>query len=140
MSNQAPKLRDHVGMLQDAFAELLTTMFQSINWINANATLPQDNPNPNDPKQASFDQIPLQAQQVINRVKEIDALIDEANSQTCIGKEIDDIKAAIQEQSDEYDRQVGELSSKCEEAEKWLQRIHQMLDVIAKNTPWIRSQ
>ena len=86
-----------------------------------------------------MENLPEYAEQIIRKVKEIDAIIDEANKETCIGKNINEIVESIEQKSEEYDQEVNELTVYCDEAEIWLKRIKEMLNVIADNTPWIQQ-
>lgn len=126
---------DHVGELQKEFDELLTLMFTTISNIQRDAAAPSSS---NDSNQIKFDQLPQLADQIVEKTKKIDSIIDQANEKTCIGKDIQDIKVIFNKQAESYEKEVIELGESCEEAEKWLKRIHQMLGVIAQNTPWMK--
>ena len=130
--NNQTKLRDHVGLLQDSFGELLETMFSTIRVIQIDS-------DGNQPVNTKMENLPEYAEQIIRKVKEIDAIIDEANKETCIGKNINEIVESIEQKSEEYDQEVNELTVYCDEAEIWLKRIKEMLNVIADNTPWIQQ-
>ncbi|EAX94763.1 hypothetical protein TVAG_346260 [Trichomonas vaginalis G3] len=130
----APKLRDHVGLLQEGFEGLLTTIFRTIENIQRDACLaPGTNEN-----QLKFENLPQIAEEIVKRVKYIDALIDEADKETCIGKDEKEILQSLNDKNLEYEQDVESLSQNCEQAEKWLGRIRQMLDVIASNT-WMHQ-
>ncbi|KAK8894859.1 hypothetical protein M9Y10_023299 [Tritrichomonas musculus] len=126
---------DHVGMLQEAFADLLNTMFTTISNIQRDAASSNSG---NDPNQIKFDQLPQLADQIVKKTKNIDNIIDQANDETCIGKDIQEIKDTLSQKAESYENDVKDLDESCAEAEKWLGRIRQMLDVIAANTPWMQ--
>ena len=128
-----PKLRDHVGLLQDQFELLLTTMFNSISNIQRDAAA---DPGTNE-QQLKFESLPQTAEEIVKRVKNIDALIDEANCETCIGKDEAEILESLQQKSQEYEDEVASLKEYCDEAKEWLDRIREMLKIIAENTPWM---
>lgn len=128
-----PLLKDHVGLLQDSFENLLRAMFESIGNIQRNA-----NSNPSQDQDFTFDKLPSIAEDIVYKVKQIDMLIDQANEQTCIGQDITEIQQSLREKSAEYEKDVASLKDRCDQAEKWLERIRQMLDVIAQNTPWMQ--
>lgn len=130
----APKLRDHVGLLQETFEGLLTQIFITIENIQRDACLPAGT----NENQLKFENLPQLAEDIVKRVKYIDALIDEANKETCIGKDEKEILQSLNDKNQEYERDVESLSENCEQAEKWLGRIRQMLDVIASNT-WMHQ-
>ena len=132
--NNQPKIRDHVGLLQDSFGILLSTMFSTIGRINADATSTL----PAEQIPTKLENLPELAEQIVMKVKEIDAIIDEANQDTCIGKNVNEIVQSLEKKSEEYDQEVNDLSRYCEQAELWLGRIKEMLNVIAENTPWIQ--
>lgn len=127
------KIPDHVGELQKAFEELLDTMFKTISNIQRDAAAPTSS---NDPNQIKFDQLSSLARQIVEKTKDIDRIIDRANEETCIGKDIQDIKDTLNQKAESYEKKVIELNESCAQAEKWLARIRQMLNVIAENTPW----
>lgn len=127
------KIPDHVGELQKAFEELLDTMFKTISNIQRDAAAPTSS---NDPNQIKFDQLSSLARQIVEKTKDIDRIIDRANEETCIGKDIQDIKDTLIQKAESYEKKVIELNESCAQAEKWLARIRQMLNVIAENTPW----
>lgn len=127
------KIPDHVGELQKAFEDLLNTMFTTISKIQRDAAAPASS---NDPNQIKFEQLPLLADQIVKQTKNIDNIIDRANEETCIGKDIQDIKDTLNQKAESYENEVIQLNESCAQAEKWLGRIRQMLDVIAANTPW----
>lgn len=129
-------LTDHVGCLQDSFQDLLNTMFTTISSIQRDAAIPLQ---PNDLNQLKFEQLPILADTIVKKVKQIDVLIDVANEETLIGKDIEEIKNSLEKQKQEYQSEVVALSSNCEVAEKWLTKIRSMLDVIAANTPWMQQ-
>ena len=128
-----PKIRDHVGLLQDQFETLLTTMFTSIDSIQQSAV---SDPGTNE-RQLKLENLPQMAEDIVKRVKIIDALIDEANKETCIGKDESEILESLNQKSQEYENDVASLSENCEQANIWLGRIRKMLNVIAENTPWM---
>lgn len=127
------KIRDHVGLLQDQFETLLTTMFTSIDSIQQSAV---SDPGTNE-RQLKLENLPQMAEDIVKRVKIIDALIDEANKETCIGKDESEILESLNQKSQEYENDVASLSENCEQANIWLGRIRKMLNVIAENTPWM---
>ena len=129
-------VKDHVGLLQEAFEDLLNTMFKTITEIHRDAAAP---PAPGDQNQLRFEQLPILADQIVKKVKAIDALIDEAAQETCIGKDIKEIKDLLAEGSAEYEQQVRELGPNCDAARKWIVRIKEMLEVIMKNTPLMQQ-
>lgn len=129
------KIDDHVGMLQEAFEDLLNTMFTTISNIQKDAASPNQG---NDPNQIRFEQLPQLADQIVKKTKNIDNIIDRANEETCIGKEMQEIKDTLSQKEKSYKNDVNELKENCAQAEKWLGRIRQMLDVIAANTPWMQ--
>ena len=129
------RIPDHVGMLQSAFEDLLNTMFTTISNIQRDAAAPSQ---VNDPQQIKFDQLPQLADQIVKKVKNIDSIIDRANEETCIGKDVVEIKETLNQKSEAYENEVCGLQENCKKAELWLSRIRQMLDVIAVNTPWIQ--
>ena len=136
LSSMSVKMKDHVGLLQDSFEEVLNLMFTTITAINRDAAPGNAN---NDPNQLKFDQLPGLADQIVKKVKAIDALIDEADQETCIGKDVKEIKESLAEKSAEYEHKVQELEPNCEAARKWIVRIKEMLDVIMKNTPLMQQ-
>jgi len=129
------KIRDHVGLLQKGFEELLNLMYESIDAIQKSGGTSLGN----EPKLKSFDEIPQMAEEIVKKVKVIDLLIDEASEQTCIGKDTSEIIQSLTEKSEDYENEVRTLSEYNEKAELWLGRIHEMLNVIARNTPWMQQ-
>ena len=128
-----PKLRDHVGLLQDQFETLLYQMFDVIEKIQRDAAVA---PGTNE-QQLKFEKLPELAEDIVKRVKIIDALIDEANKETCIGKDEAEILESLNQKNQEYEDDVASLSQNCEAANVWLERIRKMLKIIAENTPWM---
>jgi hypothetical protein len=133
MAAAAP--RDHVSLLQEAFEDVLNTMFTTILSIQRDAAVPSQ---ANAGSQIRFDQLPVLADQIVKKVKMIDVLIDETDAETCIGKDIDEIRETLQQRSSEYEENVMGLSETCEQAERWIIRINDMLNIIARRTPWLR--
>ena len=131
-----PKLRDHVGLLQDQFETLLYQMFDVIEKIQRDAAVA---PGTNE-QQLKFEKLPELAEDIVKRVKIIDALIDEANKETCIGKDESEILESLREKTQEYEEDVASLTPKCEEANIRLERIRNMLKVIADHTPWMNHE
>jgi hypothetical protein len=110
----AALLRDHVSLLQDALEDVLNTMFTTITSLqrDAAATAQTASANP-----VRFGQLPALANQIVKNVKFIDVLIDETDAETCIGKDIDEIKEILQSMNAEYEESVTNLSTTCEHAE-----------------------
>ena len=135
-SSTQPKLKDHVGILQDQFEILLTSMFESIGSIQRDAAAA---PGTNE-QQLKYENLPQIAEDIVKRVKTIDALIDEANKETCIGKDESEILESLREKTQEYEEDVASLTPKCEEANIRLERIRNMLKVIADHTPWMNHE
>jgi hypothetical protein len=126
--------KDHVSALEEAFHDVVYSMLGAIESIQRDAAAPSSHPP--DPNQLRFDQIPRLAEEVIGKFKNIDRLIDEADRDTCIGQDIEQIKRTLDQQQDNYDREVLELAPLCTEAEIWLERTRDMLNVIAANSLW----
>ena len=135
-STTQTKLKDHVGLLQDQFEALLTSMFESIDNIQKDAAAAPGTSE----QQAKYENLPQIAEDIVKRVKTIDALIDEANKETCIGKDESEILESLRQKNQEYEDDVASLSEKCAEANVWLDRIRNMLKVIADNTPWMNHE
>jgi uncharacterized protein YeeX (DUF496 family) len=127
--------RDYVGLLQERFEDVLNTMFTTISNIQRDAAAA---PQPGEPNQVRFEQLPGLADQIVRKVKSIDALIDEANEETCLGKDIDEIREALARKSADYEDRVRDLNGNCRLAEAWTARICKMLLLIADHTPWLR--
>jgi hypothetical protein len=130
----APAPRDHVSLLQEAFEDVLNTMFTTITSIQRDAAAPTQS---NAGSAIRFDQLPVLADQIVKKVKMIYVLIDETDAETCIGKDIDEIRETLQRRSSEYEESVMGLSATCEQAEMWIVRINDMLNIIARRTPWL---
>lgn len=126
----------YVSLLQDSFEDLLNTMFTTVMEIHRDAAAPAA---PGDPNQLKFEQLAGLADQIVKKSKAIDALIDEADQETCIGKDVKEIKESLAQKSAEYEQKVHELGPKCDEARKWIVRIKEMLEVIMKNTPLMQQ-
>jgi uncharacterized membrane protein YccC len=110
-------------------------MTTTISKIQRDATaLPQAG----EPNQLRFDQLPSLADQIVRKVKAIDALIDEANEETCLGKDVDEIRDELARKAADYEESLGELNEKCRLAEEWNARIRKMLLLIADHTPWLK--
>jgi hypothetical protein len=127
--------RDYVGLLQERFEDVVNTMFTTVLNIQRDAAAPAHSGEPNPIR---FEQLPSLADQIVRKVKAIDALIDEANEETCLGKDIDEIREALARKSADYEERVNELSGNCRLAEAWSARIRKMLVLIADHTPWLR--
>ena len=126
------KIKDHIGLIQNAFGELLTKMFSSIETIQRDANSNSDNSN-------IQNQVLKMATEIVEKVKQVDALIDEANEKTFIGKDTYEIENSLRQKSEEYEKEVLTLGEQTNKAEILLDRIKEMLDVIAKNTPWMQQ-
>ena len=127
------KNEDHITLLQNYFEDLLKIMFSTIQSIqnDAGVTPSQDS------NQIQYDQLPTLAENIVEKVADIDKLIDRTYKETFLGKETSEIKELLLEMTVQYEKDVMELSDKCKQAEQWIGKIHQMLGVIANNTPWI---
>jgi hypothetical protein len=126
--------RDHVGALEDAFHDVVQSMLGAIESIQRDAAAPTSHPP--DPNQVRFDQLPRLAEEVVGKFKTIDRLIDEAERDTCIGQDVEEIKRTLEQQQAEYDRDVMELAPLCTDAEMWIDRIREMINLIAANSLW----
>jgi hypothetical protein len=128
--------RDYVCLLQERFEDMLNTMTTTISKIQRDAaSLPQ----PGEPNQLRYDQLPALADQIVRKVKAIDALIDEANEETCLGKDLDQIREELARKAAEYEESVSLLNENCRLAEIWSSRIRKMLLIIADHTPWLKK-
>ena len=131
------RAKDYVGLLEGAFKDQIRYMLDVISAIERDAIGPGQVP---EPGQITFQQIPTLAEQIVRKSKAIDNLIDEANQETCIGKDIGEIKHTLAQKSAEYKESVQSLSRNCEEAKVWIDRINDMLNVIASNAfPWMQQ-
>lgn len=124
-------VKDHVSLIQEAFEDLLDTMFNAISSINRDAVRSEHT---NDPNQLRFDQLPALADQVIERVKNVDAVINEADAKSCIGKDVEEVRAELAEKTQEIDAKRQALRPQCEEAEVHIERIEYILDRIVKSS------
>ena len=107
-------------------------MFSSIETIQRDANSNSDNSN-------IQNQVLKMATEIVEKVKQVDALIDEANEKTFIGKDTYEIENSLRQKSEEYEKEVLTLGEQTNKAEILLDRIKEMLDVIAKNTPWMQQ-
>jgi hypothetical protein len=85
-----------------------------------------------------FDQLPGLADQIVKKVEFIDILTDETDAETYIGRDIHEIKETLQRRNAKYQESVMNLTTTCEQAEMWILRINEILNVIARHTPWLR--
>lgn len=132
-------LRDHVGLLQSSFQDLLRQMYDLIGKIQRDAIYDgEENPEVNYPL-FKYEDIPQEAELIIEKVLQIDALIDEADETTYLGKPEPEILNLLEEQSKEYENDVLALSEECNKGNRWLNQITKMLDVIAENTSWTQT-
>ncbi|KAH0794914.1 hypothetical protein GPJ56_001191 [Histomonas meleagridis] len=82
------------------------------------------------------DQIPKDAQSIIEKALIIDKLIDEANETTYLGKPMAEILELLVLESNEYEEKLSELDEYKIKGERWLEKIHQMMGFLTSNTPW----
>lgn len=129
------KLRDHVALLQFSFQDLLLVMTDTIGRISRDAAI--------DPEANvgyplfKYEEIPNTAEEIVSKSLLIDALIDEAKETTFLDKSPTEIFQTLKELSDTYEEKVQNLDSELEEADVWMGKIHQVIDVVSKNTPWL---
>ena len=136
MENQN-KLRDHVQLLQTMFQDQLQAMTDVIGNIQNFAHLdPKDFPFG---KSYTYDQIPKDAQLIIEKALIIDKLVDEANETTYLGKSIPEILELLKIESDNYEQKLAELDEYKNKGEKWLEKIHQLMGFLTSNTPWYKD-
>ena len=137
MENQH-KLRDHVQLLQTMFQDQLHAMTDVIGNIQNFAHL-EPNDLPIGMYSYTYDQIPKDAQLIIEKALIIDKLIDEANETTYLGKSIPEILELLKIESEAYEQKLGELDEYKNKGEKWLEKIHQLMGFLTSNTPWYKD-
>jgi hypothetical protein len=137
-ARESQKARDHVGLLQLCFQDLLHAMVDTIGRIQRDAAV---DPSEVEPERILFryDEIPNDAKDIVRRVLQIDALLDEAADSTLLGKTEDEIFEQLKTESDAYEQSAATLSERTEEASRWIARAGRMLDLIASRTLEIQS-
>jgi hypothetical protein len=132
------KSRDHVGLLQLCFQDLLHAMVDTIGRIQRDAAV---DPSEVEPGRILFkyDEIPNDAKDIVRRVLQIDALLDEAAATTLLAKTEDEIFDELKTESDAYIQNTATLAARTEEAARWIARAGRMLDLIASRTLEIQS-
>jgi hypothetical protein len=137
-TRESQKARDHVGLLQLCFQDLLHAMVDTIGRIQRDAAV---DPSEVEPGRILFryDDIPNDAKDIVRRVLQIDALLDEAVGTTLLGKKEDEIFEELKAESDTYAQNAATLSAMTEEAARWISRAGRMLDLIASRTLEIQS-
>lgn len=133
--DQVFKLRDIVGLLQFSFQDLLQVMIDTIGKISRDAAI---DPSMNVGYQLfEYKEIPSAAEEIVAKCLLIDALIDEAEENTLLSKEMPEIFKIIKDLSDTYEEKVRSLNEELEEAEVWMKKVNKVIDVVSKNTPWL---
>ena len=130
------KLRDNVGLLIDSFQVLLQMMIDLIGKISRDAAI---DPNLNVGYQLyKYDDIPGDSERIISQFLRIDALIDEAQ-ETFLGKEMPEILSTLKDLSSKYEEKVKSLDNELAQGKSMMDKINQIMDVVARNTPWMQQ-
>jgi hypothetical protein len=128
------RARDQIGLIQNSFQDLLSLMVDAIGRIQRDAAKDPEKLGPGDAPLFKYEEIPFQARAIVHKVLQIDALLDEAIDRTVIGKEESEIFDALEKESDAFLAGVESLTQQTQEAEIWMARTVELLDLIAVNT------
>lgn len=131
MSEEPPKrLRDHVGLIQNQFSELFELIWGTIAFIQRDAATDPTSPDA-PPDLYSYDRIPESAKRIVEKVLVVDALLDEAETTTCLGRDREEIVRDLKREGDDYERSVAELVNIDRRAEQWLERVSKLSGLVA---------
>lgn len=129
------KLRDLVGLLQFSFQDLLQVMIDTIGRISRDAAI---DPELNVGYQLfKYEEIPNTAEEIVSKCLMIDALIDEAQENTLLSKDLPEIFDTLKSLSNTYEEKVKSLNEELEDARVWMEKVNKVIDVVSQNTPWL---
>jgi hypothetical protein len=125
--------RDQIGLIQNSLQDLLHLMVDAIGRIQRDAAIDPASVTPASNRLYTYEEIPDQARVIVRTVMQIDALIDEAIEQTIIGKDESEIFEILKKESDAFVANVEPLVERARDAEVWIARSAEILDLIASN-------
>jgi hypothetical protein len=127
----AQRGRDQIGLIQNSFQDLLQLMVDAIGRIQRDAAIDPDTRPPEAPPLFKYEEIPGQAQLIVEKVLQIDALLDEAVERTIIGKPEPEIFELLKAESDTFEANIEPLLERTQAAEVWIARSAEILDLLA---------
>jgi hypothetical protein len=130
---QAWKGRDQIGLIQNSLQYLLHLMVDAIGRIQRDAAIDPAAIPPDANRLYKYEEIPDQAREIVRTVMQVDALIDEAIDQTIIGKDESEIFEILKKESDTFVANVEPLVERARDADVWIARSAEILDLIASN-------
>ena len=64
-------------------------------------------------------------------------ILTRAQESTLLSKGFPEILSTLKFLSDSCENKVKSLSEQLEEGDIWMNKIHQVIDVVSQNTPWL---
>ena len=120
------KIRDHVGLIEGCFLQLLGQMMDLIGRIQRDAGVEKA-----EHVLYTYDEIPADAKRLVEMVLVIDALIDETINTTCMTQDQEEILRVLKQESDEYERSLEELKERDRRALIWQEKVNSVLETLA---------